>query len=45
MNDASDDTMNKQDMIKMPVHDLSDDELVRYARQILLNDWDMDVQL
>ena len=45
MNDGSDDKMNKQDMIKMPVHDLSDDELMRYARQILLNDWDMDAQL
>lgn len=30
---------------KMTTSELSDNELMRYARQILLNDWDMDAQL
>lgn len=30
---------------KMTTSELSDNELMRYARQILLNDWDVDAQL
>lgn len=43
MNEVMNNMMN--DMTHGMIDELSDDELMRYARQILLNDWDLTAQI